>query len=69
MGASLAAVLGAGAFALVMETGGFLAHGAIVAREYGIPAVANLPGILDELRTGEPLVVDGPAGRVTRTPT
>lgn len=30
--------------AVVMETGGFLSHGAIVAREYGIPAVVNIPG-------------------------
>jgi len=56
------------AAALVMETGGYLSHGAIVAREYGIPAVANLPGILDQVRTGERLTVDGSAGRVTRTP-
>jgi pyruvate,water dikinase len=55
------------ASALVMETGGFLSHGAIVAREYGIPAVANLPGILDQVSTGETLLVDGNAGRVSRT--
>jgi pyruvate,water dikinase len=30
---------------LVMETGGVLSHGAIVAREFGLPAVAGLPGI------------------------
>jgi rifampicin phosphotransferase len=29
---------------LVMETGGVLSHGAIVAREFGLPAVAGLPG-------------------------
>jgi pyruvate,water dikinase len=55
------------ASALVMETGGYLSHGAIVAREYGIPAVANLPGILDQVRSGETLLVDGNAGRVSRT--
>jgi len=29
--------------ALVMETGGVLSHGAIVAREFGLPAVAGCP--------------------------
>jgi pyruvate,water dikinase len=51
---------------IVMETGGFLSHGAIVAREYGIPAVANIPGILEALKDGEPITVDGFAGRVIR---
>ena len=55
------------ASAIVMETGGFLSHGAIVAREYGIPAVANVPGILKALRDGEPITVDGSTGRVVRT--
>jgi pyruvate,water dikinase len=55
------------ASAIVMETGGFLSHGAIVAREYGIPAVANVPGILKALHDGEPITVDGSTGRVTRT--
>ncbi|GAA5787484.1 PEP/pyruvate-binding domain-containing protein [Chitiniphilus shinanonensis] len=51
---------------LVMETGGFLSHGAIVAREFGIPAVVNLPGILQRLRDGERLRVDGARGTVSR---
>jgi pyruvate,water dikinase len=55
------------AAAVVMETGGYLSHGAIVAREYGIPAVANVPGILEALADGEEVVVDGSAGRVART--
>ena len=52
------------ASALVMETGGYISHGAIVAREYGIPAVVNVPGILDRVRDGERLLVDGDRGRV-----
>ena len=55
--------------ALVMETGGFMSHGAIVAREFGIPAVVNLPGILDEIADGDELEVDGWQGRVTRLST
>jgi rifampicin phosphotransferase len=57
-----------GARALVMETGGVLSHGAIVAREYGLPAVAGLDGITRRLRTGQRLRVDGGGGTVTILP-
>lgn len=50
---------------LVMEIGGVLSHGAIVAREYGLPAVAGLPGVQRQLRTGQRVRVDGGAGTVT----
>lgn len=50
---------------LVVETGGYLSHGAIVAREFGIPAVVNLPGILDKLKDGDRVEVDGTSGVVT----
>jgi pyruvate,water dikinase len=53
--------------ALVMETGGFISHGAIVAREFGIPAVVNLPGILDRIGNGDPIEVDGNRGTVRRS--
>jgi pyruvate,water dikinase len=51
--------------ALIMETGGMLSHGAIVAREFGLPAVAGLPNIHQLLHTGQLLHVDGGTGRVT----
>lgn len=51
---------------LVMETGGYLSHGAIVAREFGIPAVVNMPGILQQIRDGDQLAVDGTKGTVRR---
>jgi pyruvate,water dikinase len=54
------------ASAVVMEVGGYLSHGAIVAREYGLPAVANIPGLLQTVRDGEALTVDGDAGKVYR---
>jgi phosphohistidine swiveling domain-containing protein len=54
------------ACAIVMETGGFLSHGAIVAREYGLPAVANIPSILSQLESGEWIEVDGTRGTVRR---
>jgi phosphohistidine swiveling domain-containing protein len=53
---------------LVMEIGGVLSHGAIVAREYGLPAVAGLPGVQRRLRTGQRLRVDGGSGTVTVLP-
>ncbi|MEU7816502.1 PEP/pyruvate-binding domain-containing protein [Pseudonocardia sp. NPDC049154] len=49
---------------LVMEMGGANSHGAVVAREYGIPAVVGVPGAVARIRTGEQVVVDGTAGRV-----
>ena len=52
--------------ALVMETGGYLSHGAIVAREFGIPAVANLPDILARITDGDRVEVDGSRGTVRR---
>ena len=50
--------------ALVMETGGVLSHGAIVAREFGLPAVAGLPGVTKRLKTGQTVRVDGGRGTV-----
>lgn len=42
-----------------------LSHGAIVAREYGIRAVANIQNATKILRDGDQLLVDGYAGKVT----
>ncbi len=49
---------------LVLEVGGQLSHGAIVAREYGIPAVVNVSGALSAIHEGQTITVDGTAGRV-----
>lgn len=49
---------------LVMELGGAMAHGAIVAREYGIPAVVGVPDATSRLSTGNRISVDGTAGTV-----
>jgi pyruvate,water dikinase len=51
---------------LVMEMGGLTTHGAVVAREYGIPAVVGVHHATEQLTTGERVRVDGSAGRVTR---
>jgi phosphohistidine swiveling domain-containing protein len=50
---------------LVMEMGGAMSHGAIVAREYGIPAVVGVAGATERIQTGEWLTVDGTTGTVT----
>jgi pyruvate,water dikinase len=50
--------------ALVMEMGGMMSHGAVVAREYGIPAVVGVPDATERIKTGERVVVDGSAGTV-----
>jgi pyruvate,water dikinase len=52
------------ACAIVMETGGYLSHGSLVAREFGVPAVVNVPGIMSIIKDGQKIVVDGDEGRV-----
>lgn len=54
------------AAAIVLETGGFLSHGAIVAREFGVPAVVNVAQALALIPDGAQLDVDGDRGRVQR---
>jgi pyruvate,water dikinase len=57
-----------GSVAVVTETGGVLAHAAIVARELGIPAVTGATGALAALVDGDRVRVDGAAGTVHRAP-
>ena len=49
---------------LVMEMGGPNSHGAVVAREYGIPAVVGVPDATSLIVTGHSVTVDGAAGTV-----
>ena len=53
----------AGAAGLVLERGGMLSHGAVVAREMGLPAVV-LPDAMHLFREGEEIRVDGNRGWV-----
>ncbi|MGO4245941.1 PEP/pyruvate-binding domain-containing protein [Paenarthrobacter sp. RAF54_2] len=53
---------------LVMEMGGPNSHGAVVAREYGIPAVVGVPDATLRISSGQIITVDGAAGTVTTTP-
>jgi phosphohistidine swiveling domain-containing protein len=50
--------------ALVTDTGGILSHPAIIAREYGVPAVVNTGGGTSALHDGQLVTVDGSAGTV-----
>jgi rifampicin phosphotransferase len=52
------------ASAVITEVGGILSHGAIVAREYGIPAVMSVPGATQSLSDGQMITVDGNRGVV-----
>lgn len=61
----LAPLLGLAA-GLIADMGGTLSHGAIIAREYGLPAVANVAGATGRLKDGERVRVDADRGLVTR---
>lgn len=49
---------------VVTETGGTLSHAAVIAREYGIPAVLAVAGITSSLKDGQRIRVDGDSGEV-----
>ncbi len=49
---------------IVLENGGMLSHGAIVAREFGIPAVAGLEAIASIIKDGDMLILNGDLGTV-----
>jgi pyruvate,water dikinase len=54
------------AAAVVTELGGPLSHAALVAREYGVPAVVNVQGVATIIKTGDIVRVDGDRGVVER---
>jgi phosphohistidine swiveling domain-containing protein len=49
---------------LIVETGGLLSHGSIIAREFGLPAVANIPDATSRFRDGDLVLLDGSTGVV-----
>lgn len=49
---------------VLMEVGGPLQHGGIIAREYGIPCVSGMVGIMEMIKDGDLLEVDGTHGVV-----
>jgi pyruvate,water dikinase len=52
----------------VTDVGGVLAHGSIVAREYGIPAVLGTGSASRRIRDGQRITVDGDRGLVILEP-
>ena len=50
---------------LITETGGILCHGAVISREYRIPAVTAVKSASTTLHTGDLVLVDGTKGEVT----
>jgi rifampicin phosphotransferase len=49
---------------IVVEVGGRLSHGALVAREYGLPAVVSVPEATRRIETGQRVRIDGTQGIV-----
>ncbi|HEY9723443.1 MAG TPA: aminotransferase class III-fold pyridoxal phosphate-dependent enzyme [Oscillatoriaceae cyanobacterium] len=49
---------------VVTETGGILSHAAVIAREYGIPAVLAVPDATSRIRSGDWVRVDGDTGAI-----
>lgn len=50
---------------LVMEVGGMMTHGSVVAREFGIPAVVGVHQATERIKTGQRLRVNGSTGEIT----
>ena len=51
---------------LIVEMGGTLSHGAIIAREYGLPAIANVSRAMSVLSEDERVTIDAAQGLVKR---
>lgn len=50
--------------AIILEIGGMLQHGGVVAREYGKPCVVGIQGITESLKDGQLVEVDGTNGTI-----
>ena len=55
------------AAAIVERRGGMLIHGAIIAREYGLPCVTGVPNAAQQIQTGDMVTVDGHIGLIIIT--
>ena len=54
----------ANAAGVILELGGLLSHGAVVAREYGVPMVVHIDGATERLTTGQSVTLDGQQGLI-----
>ena len=51
---------------LVTEMGGLISHGAVVAREYGIPCIVNVTNATELIKTGDMVTLDGTLGTISK---
>jgi pyruvate,water dikinase len=51
---------------IVTEYGGILCHAAIVSREYGIPCIVSCTGIMDKIKDGETITINGTTGEISK---
>jgi phosphohistidine swiveling domain-containing protein len=51
---------------VIVEVGGVLSHASTIAREFGLPAIANVKHATRRLRTGERVRLDAVSGRIER---
>lgn len=51
---------------VIVESGGMLSHGSILAREYGVPGIANIANATTVFHEGEEIVLDGTTGSIRR---
>jgi len=49
---------------VIIEVGGMMTHGAVVAREYGIPAIVGVENATTILKTGDKVIMDGSSGSI-----
>lgn len=54
---------------VVTEVGGLLSHGAVVAREYGLPAIVGVAGVTEFVKSGDVVALDGNKGILHKAPT
>lgn len=58
-----------GALGIASELGGATSHGAVLARSLGVPAVAGIDQLTNEILAGDSLIIDGDLGLVVVRPT
>lgn len=51
---------------IITEVGGLISHGAVVAREYGLPSVLGIPNVTRILEDGEEIILDADKGAIIR---
>jgi pyruvate,water dikinase len=51
---------------LATEIGGFISHGAVIAREYGLPCLIGVEGATNLFKTGDRVYLDTESGYITK---